>query len=124
MEPTVIPELRFRLHPSASWVRSAWPLCKLWELWKIENDDEVSLPLEGRPSRVLVYRRGWTVTCEPLDDEAARLVEAALTGVSLSELWALSGAALDGKAVRELLESFARLVDRGVFVPAEGGSAT
>ena len=119
MTPEAVVELPLRLHPSVSLIRSAWPLCDLWELWKLD-DDEVSLPVEGRPCLALVYRHRFLVSCEPLDEEAASLVEAARSGASLSEFGKLWGLGLDGKAVRRVLESFARLVDRGVFVPAEG----
>lgn len=116
-------EIRLALHPSVSLIRSAWPLCDLWELWKLSDDDEVSLQVEGRPCLALVHRHLFRVTSVALEEEAARLVEAARAGVKLSDFWSFSGSALDDKSVRRLLESFARLVDRGVFVPAEGESA-
>lgn len=119
MDPARVAELRLRLHPSAALIRSKWPLCDLWALWKREDDDEVSVEVEGRPSAVLVYRHGFQVKSEALEEEAASLVESARAGVSLLEFWALSGSTLDGRSVRLWIESFTRLVEGGVFIRAE-----
>ena len=106
--------LRFGLLPGVALVRSDWPLDALWACRFEENDDAVSIALEGRPSNVLVFRRDGRVRVEAVSEEEARLVEAASCGdATLEELQALSGAGDDAARV---VEGFRALAERDVFV--------
>jgi hypothetical protein len=114
MDPAAAANLALTLQPGATVLRSAWPLHDLWACRDLP-DEEISIELEGRPSEVLVFRRGGSVRCEPLDAASASLLEqVAAGGVSLSRL-AESRQVRDAAAARELLDCFKSLVDRGVF---------
>jgi len=112
-EPDEVAALRLGLLPGATVLRSPWPLNALWACRFQEDDDAVSVPVEGQPSRVLVYRREGHVRVQPVSELEAALVEAASCGdATLSELQELAGAA-DPELV---VLAFRALVEREVFV--------
>jgi hypothetical protein len=108
--------LRFALTPGIALIRSEWPLHEIWTCRLEEEDDAVSIALDGRPSNVLVYRQDARVRVAGISDGEAALVEAAGIGeASLEDLEALSGyrgAAMPDQLVRD----FRALVEREVFV--------
>ena len=105
--------LRLALLPGVSVLRSPWPLHALWACRLEDDDDSVSVPVEGLPARVLVYRRDGRVRVEPVSELEAALVEAASCGdATLEELRELAGAADDDL----LVQAFRALVEREVFV--------
>ncbi len=76
-------KLRFSLHPSASLVRSSWPILALWEANQPDRD--------GTPDRddgedcVLVWREAGEVRAVALDPRQAAFVEAITAGRALNE---------------------------------------
>lgn len=109
--------LRLGLAPGVALLTSAWPLEQLWRARLEEDDDAVSIPLEGRPSRLLVFRREGRVSVAIVSEVEASLVEgAAPGGLTLAELQDLSGSPDEPESVAGLLDAFCRLVERGVFV--------
>ena len=115
--PEDVASLRLGLAPGVLLLRSAWPLADLWRA-RLEQDDEaVAIGVEGRPSRVLVHRRGGRVRVEELSEDEAGLVEAAGPGdVTLVDLQAFSGATDGAAGLARLLAAFQALVEREVFV--------
>jgi len=109
--------LRLSLAPGVALVRSAWPLEALWKC-RLENRDEaISIPIENRPSVVLVVRRDLRVFVETISETEATLLESASAGgLTLPDLHGLSGAPESARAVAELIGTFRRLIARGVFV--------
>ena len=120
MAPEAISDRPLVLNPGTAVIRSAWPIIDIRKL-KDKSDEEVSLPVEGRPSIVLVYRYELQARCRNLDEEDARFIEAAAEGTSLAEIQTALVEDDDGDdpvAVQRLLERFRRLVDEGLFLKA------
>lgn len=114
MDPETVSDLPLALNPGTSVIRSPWPLIDIWKL-KDKSEGQISLDITGRPSVVLIYRKGLKALCRNLDELDARLVEAAATGATLAEIQANLTAGDDPEVVRRFLESFRRLVDEGMF---------
>jgi hypothetical protein len=109
--------LRMSVAPGVTLLRSAWPLEALWRCRLEEKDEAISIPVENRPSSVLVARRNGRVFVETISESEATLMEAACVGsVTLPDLHGLSGAPESARAVAELIGTFRRLITRGVFV--------
>jgi len=119
MDPETVSDLCLVLNPGTIVIRSPWPLIDIWGL-KDKTDGEVSLEIAGRPSVVLVFRNGLKALCRHIDEFDARIVQAAAEGASLAEIQAALTDGDDPKVVRQLLESFRRLVDEGLFVRMGG----
>lgn len=113
-DPAEIATRRLGLAPGVRLVESPWPIVDLWATRFEEDLGTVSVPLEDRPQRALVFRRDGRVRVEPVTGAEAALVEAAGPGVTLDELKELSGTADDD--VPAMLEAFRGLVERGIFV--------
>ena len=114
-------DLRFALAPGVALLRSDWPLHEIWTCRLEEDDDAVSIALEGRPSNVLVYRQDARVRVDAISDGEAALVEAARIGdASLEDLEALSQAGTPDRLVRD----FRALVAREVFVSSRSAGWT
>ncbi len=77
-------KMRIAFHPSVRVVGSAWPVLDLWNARKTPIA-EMSVPLEGRPQNVLVYRREHQVYCEPIGKDQKELVRRLLGGDALGE---------------------------------------
>jgi hypothetical protein len=115
--PEDVAILRLRLAPGVALADSAWPLADLWRARLQEDDAAVSIRLEGRPSRALVFRRDGRVVVEEISTVEAALVESAGPGdLTLADLKELSGTPDEPESVAALLEAFRRLTERGVFV--------
>jgi hypothetical protein len=115
--PEELLALRFGLLPGVTLVRSSWPLDELWACRFEEDDDAVSIALEGRPANVLVFRLDGRVRVEAVDDGQAALVEAASCGdATLPDLQELTGARADAAGLAGLVEAFRALAERDVFV--------
>jgi hypothetical protein len=114
-----VAEMRFARTPGVALLRSDWPLHEIWRCRFEDDDDAVSVALDGRPSNVLVYRQNARVRVDAITDGEAALVEAAAIGeASLEDLEALSGDGSSG-ALERLLRDFRALVEREVFVNAQ-----
>ena len=117
LEPEQVAALRFGLAPGVALLDSDWPLAELWRARFEADDDAVSIPLEGRPSRVLVFRREGRVSVEQVSAAEGALVEGAGPGgLTLADLQELSGTPDEPESVAGLLEAFRRLAERGIFV--------
>lgn len=114
MAPEAVADRPLALLPGTALVRSAWPLLDLWKC-KDEPDDKVSIQVEGRPSTVLVFRKGLEARCRPLEENQARLIEAASRGASLADIQVGLADGEDRDLIQQLLDRFRRLVDEGVF---------
>ncbi len=105
-------DLRLRLRPGTRLVRSRWPLFDLSDARDLADED-VSIPIEGRPCNALVFRRELEVLRRALDDDDARLLEELQAGRSLASL---AAARLDeDTGAARLVERFRALVAEGVF---------
>jgi hypothetical protein len=117
LAPERAASLPLALSPGTALLRSEWPLDDLWRCRAESDDEAVDIPVEGRPRRVLVSRRGSSVRVEAVDETAARLVEAAGFGdATLDDLRELVAPGADEGEMEELLDAFRELVSRGVFV--------
>jgi len=112
-DPDGVAGLPLALLPGVAVLRSPWPLHALWTCRLEEDDAAVSIPVDGLPSRVLVYRRDGRVRVGPVSELEAALVEASSCGgVTLTELQELAGA----RDAASVVEAFRALVEREVFV--------
>ncbi len=110
LDPAEVASLPLRTIPGTAVVRSEWPLLDIWRLRDVP-DEEVDLDVTGRPSTVLVYRRGLEVRWRPIDKAETQLLEAASRGASLDQCeMAPAG------VVVERVAAFQRLVADGVLV--------
>jgi hypothetical protein len=109
--PEAVADARFRLRPGATLVRSSWPLLALWAA-KDLADEDVDVPLEPAPFTVLVYRDGLEVRRRLVGEADAGFLEAASTGLRLSDL--LSEASGTAEAA-ELVERFRAWVVDGLI---------
>jgi hypothetical protein len=110
-------DLRLELLPGVALLRSGWPLDELWACRFQEDDDVVSVALEGRPADVLVFRSEGRVRAERVGEVEATLVEAASCGgATLAELQELAGGSRDADGVARFVDAFRRLAERDVFV--------
>lgn len=117
IDPAELARLPLRLRPGVALIRSEWPLHDLWRCHNLP-DDQISVPVEGRPSAVLVWRRGWTARCRPLGPDAVQIVAQAAVvpeGVSLSRLRIWAAAAPDAGHLAALLATFKDLVEKAIF---------
>lgn len=109
--------LRFGLTPGVALVESEWPIADLWRCRFDEGEEDTSIPLEGRPQRVLVWRADGRVRVASVSEVEAALVAAAGAGnVSLEDAAGLSGLVEDAAGVGAMLDAFRSLVERGIFV--------
>jgi hypothetical protein len=115
--PEEIADIPLDAVPAVALLRSAWPLRALWSVRLKEDDETISVALEGRPSRVLVSRRDGRVRVEEVSEMEAAIVEAAgAGGLTLEELRELSGVPAEPASLSGFLDAFRALVERGVFV--------
>jgi Putative DNA-binding domain len=115
--PEEVARLSFRLAPGVAFIESAWPLADLWNVRLEVDEDAVSIPVEGRPQSVLVWRRGERVRVEAVSPDESSLVAAAGVGVlTLEDLLALSGTPAELADLSAVLGAFRALVERGVFL--------
>jgi hypothetical protein len=115
--PEELLALRFGLLPGVALVRSSWPLDELWACRFEDDDDAVTIALEGRPANVLVYRRDGRVRVERIGETEASLLEAASCGdATLGDLQELTGASGDAAGLARLVDAFRALAERDVFV--------
>ena len=78
--------LQFYFQPETTLVASEWPLVDIWAARK-QPREGVAIPVEGRPQRVLVYRSGLDVLCEPIELLQADVLAGLLAGKSLGQAW-------------------------------------
>ena len=80
-------ERHLALQPSARVIRSQWPLRDLWHTAFDTNDDEIDIDLSQKPGCFLVHRNEGEIFVREIDDELARLLQAAEgEGNTLAEL--------------------------------------
>jgi hypothetical protein len=73
---------RLAFHPSVGQVDSAWPILDIWQA-RTQPREEIDIPLEGRPQRVVVFRHGVDVRGETLAEAPFKLLTALRGGATL-----------------------------------------
>lgn len=116
-EPDHLPDLRLRLHPSLTVLRSPHAVVSLWAAHQHGDAAEAIASMAARrPEFALVLRDGDDVLVHPLPAAAADLVAALQRGAPL-------GDAAAGCAADELAATFALLVRHGAIVAVADGGA-
>ena len=111
-----LPDLLLAPAPGVELLRSRWPLLSLLACKDVEDDADVSVPLEGSPTIVLVYRHGFAALCDEVDEDEAAIVDAACWGgVTLAELQSRAERHAGEEGAARLAGAFRRLAVRGVF---------
>jgi hypothetical protein len=116
--PDLWGRLRLSVQPSVGLIASAWPIRDIWAARR-QPRETVNIEVQGRPQRVLVFRRGFEVTCELLEEPQAAVLAALLAGRTLEE--AVGG--VGGAAPRDVTEWFARWTRERLIVRAAPVSA-
>jgi putative DNA-binding protein len=115
--PDAAAALRLRLASGVALVESDWPIADLWMCRFGGDDDAVSIGVEGRPQRALVWRADSRVRVAAVSEAEAAFVSAATSGdVTLEDAAELSGWAPETAGLDALLAAFRALVERGIFV--------
>jgi hypothetical protein len=113
----LLPDLAVAPAPGVEVLRSRWPLVALLRCKDVEDDADVSLPLEGSPGIVLVHRRGLAAVCDEIGEDEAAVVEAGRWGgVTLAELQSRAERHSGEEGAARLAAAFRRLVLFGVFI--------
>ncbi|HTL48841.1 MAG TPA: DUF692 family protein [Verrucomicrobiae bacterium] len=84
LSPDDFERIRIFFQPSVAVMKSAWPVCDLWEA-RNAPAGKLNVPFEGRPQNVLVGRRDLKVHCQVLDGRQVLLLELLLSGKTLGE---------------------------------------
>lgn len=114
-EPESVATLPLVLAPGVALLPSRWPIVSLWRTRNLA-DDEVAVELEKNPETALVFRRGLSVACVPLNTKEAAFVAALTDGAAtLTMLEARLAPAGGAAEIASLLAAFRSLVERGVF---------
>ena len=71
--------------PGVALVSSRWPIHELWMARERERS-EIDVDLVDRPQSVWIYRRGYDVTTELLDDVEAGIARSLLAGRTLADV--------------------------------------
>ena len=77
--------LRLVFQPSVRLLSSAWPVLDIWEA-RDQPVQEVKINLVDRPQRILIFRSGFEVRCELLDDLQEKAIAELLAGKALGLL--------------------------------------
>ncbi len=109
LDPEEVASVPLRTVPGTAVVHSEWPLLDIWGLRDVPDGD-VDLDVAGRPSTILIYRRGREVRWRVIDEAEVQLLEAASRGTSLDECEIRAA-----DAVAAMVAAFGRLLAAGVF---------
>ena len=112
--PDVWGRLQLSFQPAVGLAASAWPIRDIWTARR-QPRETVNLEVAGRAQRVLVFRQGFEVRCELLDEPEFRLLTGLLAGRSLGDV-CLTLSRTEPSAVTPW---FARWMSRGIIVRAE-----
>jgi hypothetical protein len=104
------------LQPGTGLVRSKWPILSLWQLRETPRS-EISLAVEGRPERVLVWREGETVKLDLVDDDEASVITGLLEETTFVRL--LDRLSVSGLPDDAILSAFARCARLGLLAAPE-----
>ncbi len=100
---------RIRFQPGVAIVSSAWPIHDLRAARECERS-AIEIELVGRPQSVWVYRQGFEVVTEPLDEFEALATHGLVAGRTLGDVMGqLESAGADAGSVLELFSRFAAL---------------
>ena len=105
---------RLIFQPSVSVLASRWPIRDLWEA-RTQPRETIDIEVIHRPQRVMVFRSGWQVRCELLEEPAHRLLAVLLAGQSLGAACNALGQDPAGQPL-PLTEWFARWAREGLIV--------
>ena len=117
--PDLWGRLRFSFQPSVGVIASAWPIRDIWAA-RHQPRETMDIAVEGRPQRVLVFRRGLEVACELLDEPQAAVLKALLAGRVLED--AVNGA-VGGSAPADVTGWFAHWMRERLIVDVALASA-
>jgi len=78
-----LPDLRLRLHPSLTLIRSRWPIADLWQACR-QPEDGVEVRID-EPQQVAVLRPSWQVTLHSLSIGCAAFMTCLQRGLRLGE---------------------------------------
>jgi hypothetical protein len=102
-------DARVALQPGVALLCSEWPLLALRESRNLERSD-IDVDLVDRPDRVLVYRRGFEVVAESVEELEATALARIRAGQSLGTVTgALADAGADPERVRQLFTRWSHL---------------
>lgn len=104
---------RVELQPQLTLVRSAWPVRALRDTRNLDRS-AISVDLADRADRALVYRRGFDVVVESLDEVEADALEGFRAGKTLAE--AVGRLAETGAAADAVTRLFTRWSSLGLVV--------
>jgi hypothetical protein len=109
---------RIGFQPGMALVRSAWPLRELRESRHLDRS-AIDIDLVDRPDRVLVYRAGFEVVAESVDEHEAAAIEHLRAGQRLGEVTAALDAA--GAEADAVAGFFGRWASLGLAVSCRPG---
>ena len=114
-EPETVAALPLVLAPGVALISSRWPIVSVWGTRGLA-DDEVAVELERNPETALVFRRGLSVMCAPLNAKEVAFVDALTDGADTLAMLEARVASNGGAAeIASLLGVFRSFVERGVF---------
>ncbi len=105
--------------PGVSLVLSRWPIHDLRAARERERS-EIDVDLVGRPQSVWVYRRGFEVVTELLDEVEAGIAQGLLEGGTLGDVMGQMEA--EGAEANTVLDLFARFATLGLVAACHRGS--
>jgi hypothetical protein len=111
--PERLPALPLRLASGAAFIASEWPLGDLWHL-QGQADEEVSLTVQGRPARLVIFRRGAAVHWRSVTAEEALFLAAAAEGTTLEALCEGGGFGAPEEAAPRVAVLLLSLLDEGI----------
>ncbi len=113
--PEAAADTTIQLRPGTVLIRSDWPIDEI-QACRDLPDDQVSIPLQGRPVTLLVYRRAFDVRTRRIDHEEALLIETFERGGTLASLPDALQCGDDPTILNRFLDLFRRLVGEGIFL--------
>jgi hypothetical protein len=116
-----IVETPLALAPGAAYLDSRWPLADLWACRDLA-DEEISLEVEGRPSRLAVFRDGLAVRWRAVSDDEAALLAALAEERTLLSFVESGSFGEPGSAAPRFAEIALRLLVEGIVQLSTGRS--
>jgi len=114
-----IVETPLALAPGAAYLDSQWPLADLWACRDLA-DEEISLEIEGRPSRLAVFRDGLAVRWRAVSEDEAALLAALEQEPTLLSLVDSGTLGEPGPAAPRFAEIVLRLLVEGIVQLSTG----
>jgi hypothetical protein len=113
--PEAAADTTIQLRPGTVLIRSDWPIDEI-QACRDLPDDQVSIPLQGRPVTLLVYRRAFDVRTRSINHDEAWLIETFERGATIASLPDALQCGDDPTILNRFLDLFRRLVGEGIFL--------